>query len=73
MTSNLTDLYKSLIIIIHEQSTKKITTVAVVLYLIKHMCILTKFLLRFSQAYSTSILKILWQTNSQDGYKMDRF
>ena len=32
-------------LIIHEQNTKEITTVAVVLYLIKHMGIWTKLLL----------------------------
>ena len=36
-------------LIIHEQNRKEITTVAVVLYLIKHMWIITKLLLRFSR------------------------
>ena len=36
-------------LIIHEQNTKEIITVAVVLYLTNHMWIITKLLLRFSQ------------------------
>ena len=44
--SNLLNFKKT---IIHEQNTKEITTVAVVLYLIKHMWIIIKLLLRFAR------------------------
>ena len=41
--------------VIHEQNTKEITTVAVVLYLIKHMWIITKLLLRISRCIHSGV------------------
>ena len=44
------------------------------LYVIKHVDFHKIFASIFSAIFSTaSILKILSQTNGQDGYKMDRF
>ena len=61
-------------LIIHEESTKEIIAVKESLYVTKHTWILRKlFCLKFLGLYTTSILKVLTQTNRQDGYKIDRF
>ena len=56
-------------LIIHEQNTKEITTVAVVLYLIKHMWIITKLLLRFSRRIQHLYWKFFRKQTDKMGIK----
>ena len=56
-------------LIIHEQNTKKITTVAVSLYVIKAHVYFHKTFASIFSAYTISDLKILSQTQKQMGIK----